>query len=194
MKITTTIPFLALTFLAIIYTGCNIEPARLILLNPQIIPYHVNTPLPANTPTTIQDFHLAVTTSTRDLRSAFNFSLSGNQAYATSIHRPSPILTDKVVSIHIRSLDGYSSNIPIQDITSICEFKNQQNTTSIGNIISYLNLEYAVDGFSDNTHHQTFTIHLKEPPVNTQQRFIIEMITDKNARLSDTTETIIITP
>lgn len=190
-------PFITCLLIAVLYTGCTRTPVRYTLTQPIIAPATIsNSSVPPGQPYSFSDFSLRVTVPVRDIQTACNFSLPGNAAYATTIYIPDPILIDKIEELHIYTLNAYNNNyVANTDITSICTFNRNTAIQSIDEIIEGLNNEYGSfgDGSIDER-YRSFNIELNESPSSSgDQQFIIELITDKNSRLADTTGTFTLT-
>ena len=134
---------------------------------------------------TLQYYQVAMATEYKDLVT--------HRAMATSIKPPDKENIEHIADVIVRPQNNYGTLNANSDISERCIFFRQNNdTVSKAQLISWLNDDQYVDWDFDM---KSITI---APQIlitaNTQQQFIIEFITERGAKLSDTTTTVIITP
>ena len=172
---------------ALLYSGCYVGNGQKYLLKDPVAIAYNNVPADRNArQVTAGNLVIEVAVPMEEQAYACNFSLPGNMAYAYT----SRLLIDTVVDIRVRPTNDYGSYKALDDISAICTFVHVEDPT----IADKTNLIWRINrGYYDGT--ETFSIRLNESPlVAREQSFIIELITDKYARLADTTEPLIITP
>lgn len=189
MKTTKAIlPVFLLVLAGMFYTGCDGTSYAYIYLPPDVTILNKKALITGGYTANSQDLIIEVRVPVREVVITGRWSLPGNKAYA----KKSPIPIDKITDIRIRPLSGYNKvYAALDDISPLCLFANDRDitdTTSKEQMIKTINNIYIQGTIS-------FYIKLKQPPTDTkQQQFIVELITDKNARTSDTTEIITLTP
>lgn len=182
--------------LAFIYTGCTQEGLKYVYKAPAVIPYAFydyanNTPVTINGSVNLKNLSFEIYFQFQQIKTA-SLVLPGNQAYALSLAEPIPVPLEKISAINIRPLTNYSSNYPaLANITEKCtfHFSHAANDT-----ITLANLINDINNVNNRPYSSTY-FRLTESPtdVQTPHRFIVEIITDNNVRLADTTHAIFIT-
>lgn len=183
-----TLPVFILVLAGMLYSGCDGTSYAYIYLPPDVILLNKKALITGGYTAKSQDLVFEVNVPVREVVVAARRSLPGNKAYA----KKSPIPIDKIVDIRIRPLFAYNNQYEaLEDISPLCLFANDRaliDTALKEQMIKTINNIYIEGTIS-------FYIKLKQAPIDTkQQQFIIELITDKNARTSDTTEIITLTP
>lgn len=150
-------------------------------------------PVPESSVVPIDRVNIELRLNTQEIQVAIADYLPHNSAYAWTKYVPSPIPLEKLEDVCIRPLHLYNNNYgAMEDLSETCSFSYDQmrrDTLSKQHILDAINSGYY------NTESHTFYIHFNEPPTGRHvQQFIVEMITDKNTRLADTTTAFILTP
>lgn len=193
-------PIVWLTFVFLLYTGCRRAATKYIYMNPQAMAMLTTGPVPEMNTVSYAGLYIEVNIPTQAVQVAGLLSLPGNIAYAFQPgDPPPPIGLEKITDIRIKPLNDYNATYPaFSDMLAGCTFVTTTmaafaDTLSKEEIIS--NMDHHDDRIRFNSPHGPFYIKLNEPPTGTgEQRFIIELITDKNSLLADTTQPIILTP
>jgi len=156
-------------------------------------------PVPELNTVSFDGLYIEVNIPVQTVEVANIFSLPGNVVYAYKPSPVTPIALEKITDIRIRPLNDYNTTYPaFNDMTAACTFvtstiKAYADTLSKEELIS--SLDNIQSEFESSFHQGQFYIQLNEPPSGIrEQQFIIELITDKNSRLADTTQPIILTP
>lgn len=190
------IPFITCLLIAVFYTGYTRTATRYTIEQPIIRPV-TNPAQPPSQPYSYSDFSLYVTVPARAIETAFNFSMPGNKAYAFKPAYIPPVFIDMVQEVTITSVFPYKNGeTGMNDVTAICTFSSRGSTLSLSEVIDLINNEYYYSGDNKiDEFSRSFEIELSEPPSSAgEQQFVIELITDKNARLADTTEIFTLIP
>lgn len=187
-------PFFLLTLTFIVYTGCNRKPAKYIYMPPSAILFTNMVAVPEASVVSVDRVNIELRLNTQEIQLAGIGDLPGNQAYALTIKEPQPIALEKIQDIHIRPLHTYNNSYGTsQDLSETCSYSYDQggtDTTTKQNMLDAIN-----SGGTLGTRSNIFYIHFNEPPSGRQvQQFVVEVITDKNSRLADTTVEFILTP
>lgn len=189
-------PLVLLTVICLLYSGCERKGKKFIFVRPaatvfsKLATYPV--PVTDTTKVAMQDMSIYVVVNIQEINVA-GIQLPGNSAYALSIKEPDPIPLERINDIRVRPVyaynDGYNA---MDDISAICTFSRTHTgmyTVSKEEILEGINHA----GRYVSGHY--FYIFLKEPPSGMQQQqFVIELITDNNGRLADTTGEFFLTP
>jgi len=181
------------TLAFILYTGC-IKGRKYIFTQPSATVFASNgrTVVMHTSTVSVQDMSIVLRVNMQDVKVA-GLQLPGNYAYATSFKEPAPFPLEKITDIRVRPLHAYNDGYGmLDDISEICTFSYNaegNDTISEGSVIEGINLADDRIGMHD------VYIYLQDPPagVHTQQ-FVVELITDNNSRLADTTVKFILTP
>lgn len=178
-----TLPVLLFVLAGLLYTGCDGTSNAYIYLPPNVSVLTLDN----DKSVTSENLVIEVKIPVREVDIAA-ISLSGNKAYAKKL----PIPIDKIEDIRIRPISSFNNQYKaLDDISPLCQFaydRDLTDTLSKQELIKVINDIHIRGTIS-------FYIYLKQAPVDTkQQQFIIELITDKNARTADTTETFTLIP
>ena len=182
--------------LALLYTGCTREGLKYVYKAPALIPYAFydyanNNPVIEKGTVSVNNLSFEISFQYQQIKTA-SVVLPGNAAYALSIKEPIPVPLEKIIAINIKPLTDYSSNSPARtNMNDRCTFHYSSaadDTTTLANII---------DGLNNPEYSQYNRVYfrLKDAPSDIQSphRFIIEIITDNNSRLADTSTALYIT-
>jgi|GEM_PF-4044288 len=187
-------PVLALTVGAMLYTGCNPESDTYIFAQPSAIAYVGLFPVPDGGAVSLESLHFEVSIPTQLVHFASAATLPGNLAYATSIYQPPPVLLEKIKDIRIRPLTAYNSKYAaLDDMSDAVGFTiHTRPNDTVSKDVFLMGNNNAISGLSDVSLH--FQLWLKEPPSDggAVKQFIIEIITDTNSKLADTTQSFIL--
>lgn len=186
-------PFFLLTLTFIVYTGCNRKPAKYIYMPPSAILFTNTVPVPESSIVPVDRVNIELRLNTQEIQVAIADYLPRNSAYALKITHPGPIPVEKVEDVHIRPLHLYNNDYrAMEDLSESCSYSYdhmRRDTLSKQHMLDAINSGYMNVGASP------FYIHFNEPPSGKHvQQFIVEIITDKNSRLADTTLEFILTP
>lgn len=185
-------PVLALTLGAMLYTGCNRKDYYYILMPPHAICISNSAPIVDGDTSSYKEMHIAVTIPGRQVDLASRFSLPSNAAYALSVKESEHRLLEKIKDIRVRPISGYNSKYAaLEDISASCIFASFSQSTEMltkDSMLTYL------DAFNLGTTEMTFVIRLNEPPSDvTKQQFIVELVTEGESILTDTTQNMTLT-
>lgn len=187
-------PFILLTLTFMLYTGCSRKPAKYIYMPPSAILFTNMVAVPEESVVPVERVNIELRLNTQVIQVAATSFLPRNSAYALSLKEPSLIPLEKIQDLHIRPLYDYNSSYAaMDDISNTCTYSYSQ---SGGDSVSKQEmLQNFNAGGLYGTRSPVFYIHFSEPPRNYHvQQFIVEVITDKNSRLADTTVEFILTP
>ena len=187
-------PFLILTITFMIYTGCNHKPIKYIYMPPDATLFTNNVPLPESSVVSIDRVNIELRLNTQAIDLAATNILPTNSAYALSIKEPALIPLEEIQDLHIRPVYDYNSTYAaMDDISETCTYSYSQSGSDSVSKQEMINNFNAGGMYGTGT--LVFYIHFSEPPRNYHaQQFIVEIITDKNSRLADTTLEFILTP
>jgi len=187
-------PFFVLTIILMIYTGCNRKPVKYIYMPPNATLYTNNVPLPESSVVPVDRVNIELRLNTQVIQVATTNILPANSAYALSIREPALIPLEEIQDLRIRPVYDYNSTyVSMDDISETCTYSYSQSGTDS------VSKQEMIDNFNAGGIYSTgrlvFYINFSEPPRNYHaQQFIVEIITDKNSRLADTTVEFILTP
>lgn len=187
-------PFFLLTATFMIYTGCNRKPIKYIYMPPGATLFTNNVPLPESSVVPLDRINIELRLNTQEIQLATTNILPANSAYALSVREPVLVPLEEIHDLHIRPVYDYNSiYTSMDDISETCTYSYSQ---SGGDSVSKQEMlrNFNAGGLY-GTRSPVFYIHFNEPPRNYHvQQFIVELITDKNSRLADTTVEFILTP
>lgn len=186
-------PFILLTLTFMLYTGCSRKPAKYIYMPPSAILFTNMVPVPEESVVPVERLNIEMRLKTQEIQVAIADYLPHNSAYALKIDHPGPIPLEKVEDVRILPLHLYNNNYgAMADLSETCSYSYDQmrrDTLTKQTLLEAFNSGYMNVGASP------FYIHINEPPTGRYvQQFIVEVITDKNSRLADTTVEFILTP
>lgn len=190
------VPFILLTTICVLYTGCGIKDRKVIFKRPTVTAFTGSGTYPApvgsSSAVATQDLSINVYVNVMEIQVA-GPQLPGNTAYALSIKEPAMIPVEKITDIKIRPLYAYNDKFKANaDISEICEFSHGYTS---GDSVSKEVIIEAINHIGRYVDDRDLYIFLKEPPSHEhKQQFIVELITDNKARLADTTVEFVLKP
>lgn len=190
------LPFKALTILTlvfILYTGCNRRPVKFIFMPPQAILQSKTQAVTEGATVSFEGLKIELLINKQDVTVAATPPLPGNKAYAFQVYMPTPIPLEEIADIRIRPMYGYNdAYMKGDEMSATCKYslvpEPKGHFISKDQLISDFNI-------STDMPRDKYYIHITEPPSGShKQQFVVEMITDNNGRLADTTVEFILTP
>ncbi len=183
----------ALTLFAsfMLYSGCTKNGETYIYGQLTATPY-IDENLLVNTDTvSIDSLYIQVKIPLKEIQLTSCLSLKGNMAFALSFPVYTPRSIETISDIRIRPISNYNLSYgELDNMFADCifsSFHNSKDTLSKDDLINYTSgaLDYEID----------FIFRFATPPSHIQQQqFIVELITDQNRRIADTTHSFTITP
>lgn len=180
--------------LFLLYTGCGRKAGRFIYMPPNAILFTNQVAVPASSVVPLDRLNIQLSMNMQEIQTAFNNYIPGSQVYATTIKEPIPIVLEKLRDIRIRPVYDYNSRYrALDDISHTCTFSyshSGEDSVSKQDILEdFTNAEFAFYGLNH------VYIHFNEPPgAYHVQQFVVELITESNTILGDTTVEFILTP
>lgn len=186
-------PTATLTIALLLYTGCYTKQDRYLYLSPIVGLSRITSDIGLEKELSEKEYiaydslNIKVNILTKSINIA-SILPSSNAAYALTIQPPTLTPVEKINKINVRPTNYYdSAHLAYSDITAFCTFIILGDTTDMQGAINYLNNPPDLHG----EHIPAFTIKLKQPPaLLVEQHFIIELLTDNNSKLADTSQLI----
>ncbi len=181
-----------------LYTGCR-QTVKYVYQQPHVyaLKQNLNSPVAEEGTVVFPNLRFKIELPLHSY-TVFNYLPATNQAYAFQPSKPYIYSTEDITDIKVIALNDYNSQYPAgSDVSNICVF-GSANRSDTSDRTKAAFLEYYNDDYNRQSSYSLpnldfgFSITQQPDTTYTKQRFAVTLHTDKQAELTDTTQTIII--